>query len=174
MSPSAVIGPLSPRICVTTASPELTPMRIWGRTPCLASIADAAAASRSWIASPARQARSGASSSASGTPNSAMMPSPVKSLTEPPCSLTARGHQFIDRLDQRERALLAEPLGDRGEADHVREQRRHLPPLARRRGRVRGSGAGLAHLNAPQRIGPLPGGPSRALCGRFWRNDSTV
>ena len=40
------------------------------------------------------------------------------------------GHQFIDRLDQRERAFLAEPLGDRGEADHVREQRRDLPSFA--------------------------------------------
>ena len=39
-------------------------------------------------------------------------------------------HQFVDRLDQRERALLTKPLGDRGEAEHVREQHRHLPPLA--------------------------------------------
>ena len=61
-------------------------------------------------------------------------------------------HQFIDRLDQRERTFLAEPLGDRGEADHVREQRRHLPPLARRRGRVRGCGYGVAHLNYLCRI----------------------
>jgi hypothetical protein len=37
---------------------------------------------------PARQALSGTSSSASRTPNSAMIPSPVKSLTEPPCSRT--------------------------------------------------------------------------------------
>jgi len=34
----------------------------------------------------ALQARSGASSSAAGTPKSAMMPSPVKSFTVPPCS----------------------------------------------------------------------------------------
>src|ERR1700685_4622542 len=40
--------------------------------------------------SPTRQARSGASSSASGGPNSAMIPSPVKSLTDPPCSFTVR------------------------------------------------------------------------------------
>ena len=41
------------------------------------------------ISNAARQARSGASSRASGTPNRAIMPSPVKSLTEPPCSFTA-------------------------------------------------------------------------------------
>jgi hypothetical protein len=60
------------------------------------------------------------------------------------------GHQFIDRLDQSKRALLAEPFGDRGEADHVREQRRHLPPLARRRSQVHGMARGVGHVNAPQ------------------------
>ena len=77
------------------------------------------------------------------------MPSPVKSLTEPPCSLTARGHQFVDRLDQRERAFFAQPLGNRGEADHVREQHRHLPPLARGRGGSGRSRGGVAHFRAP-------------------------
>ena len=80
---------LSPRICVTTArpgidaDPHLRPHAMLG-------FDRGRGGGKPFVnRSAARQARSGASSSASGTPNSAMMPSPVKSLTEPPCSFTA-------------------------------------------------------------------------------------
>jgi hypothetical protein len=65
------------------------PMRIRGLTPNLVSSAPAAAASFSWIKSAARHARSGASSKATGAPKMAIIPSPVKPRTEPPCSRTA-------------------------------------------------------------------------------------
>jgi hypothetical protein len=39
-----------------------------------------------------------------------MMPSRVKSLTDPPCSFTAQAI-IVDRRYQRERAFLAQPLG---------------------------------------------------------------
>jgi hypothetical protein len=74
------------------------------------------------------------------------------------------GHQFVDRLDQRERAFLAQPLGNRGEADHVREKRCHLPPLARGRGGSGGSRGSVAHPSGPQV--PIAGEPKpSALCG---------
>jgi len=50
--------------------------------------------------------------------------------------------------DQRESAFLAEPLGDRCEADHIREQCCHLPPLSGRGSWVDRSGCGVARLNA--------------------------
>jgi len=51
-------------------------------------------------------------------------------------------------LNEREGAFFSELFGDRSEADHVGEQRCHLPPLAGRRGWVRRSG-GVAHRVLP-------------------------
>ena len=89
MSPNAVGAAAVPKSLVTTTGPELIAIRTAGRTPYLAISVGAIAASRSWINSAARHARSGPFSSASGTPNIAMIPSPAKSWTEPLCSLTA-------------------------------------------------------------------------------------
>ena len=82
----------SPPIWVTTARPELMPMRTCGRTPCLASVA--AVARRLWIARPARQALSGTSSSASGTPNDPV----AGEILDRAALLPHRArHQVIDR-----------------------------------------------------------------------------
>ena len=50
--PAPSQGRFRREFALTTARPELMPMRICGRMPCLASIAGAAAARRSWIAMP--------------------------------------------------------------------------------------------------------------------------
>ena len=61
-------------------------------------------------------------------------------------------HQLIDRLDQRERTLFAQPLGDRGEAGHVREQHRYMPPLARQLHWTNVRSYGVAHCKSPLRV----------------------
>ena len=72
----------------TTAAPVLSPIRYCSRTPCFASSSGAATLIRCRMDRAVRQARSGASSTATGAPKTAMMPSPVKPCTTPPCSRT--------------------------------------------------------------------------------------
>jgi hypothetical protein len=90
------VTPASLPLCTlpTTAGPVLTPMRNCGRTPCSASKTLPSVFSRCKIESAARHARNGASSKAIGAPKIAMMPSPVKPCTTPPCSRTASSISF--------------------------------------------------------------------------------
>ena len=145
MSPRAVAAALSSPNRATTARPELTPTRMIGRAPNSASISSPIAAKVAWIDKAARQARSGASSSASGTPNRAMMLSPAKPRTDPPCSRTAADQLFVDDPDEGEGSFVAEPFGDRGESNHVREQHGDLTPFAQRRRRASGGNFTIAH-----------------------------
>jgi hypothetical protein len=95
VSPNAVTPPSAP-LCTSpnTAGPQFIPIRTWGCTPNSASISVPPALSRWRIANAARQARKGASSKATGAPKIAIMPSPVKLRTRPPCSWTAPSTSF--------------------------------------------------------------------------------
>jgi hypothetical protein len=81
----------------TTAIPVLRPIRNCGRSPCLTSRSAPEAFSFCNIDRAARHARSGASSPPIGAPKTAMMPSPVKPCTTPPCSRTASSISFAKR-----------------------------------------------------------------------------
>ena len=87
----------------TTAGPVLMPIRICGRKPCFASRFGPSASRLCRMESAAREARSGASSNAIGAPKTAMMPSPVKSCTTPPCSCTA-SDMILHKLRMRVKA----------------------------------------------------------------------
>ena len=102
-------------------------MRNCGRTPCFGFESAAAAVNRCKIGRAARHARNGASSSASGAPNSAMMPSPVNPCPTPPCSRTASGHQLRKARISVKAASSPGPFGESREADHVGEQDGDLP-----------------------------------------------
>ncbi|OGL19902.1 MAG: hypothetical protein A3K12_10040 [Candidatus Rokubacteria bacterium RIFCSPLOWO2_12_FULL_71_19] len=73
----------SPPTVPTTTGPVWMPIRARGRRPRSASISAPRASMRCWISMAALQARSGASSRATGAPKSARMPSPVSSCTVP-------------------------------------------------------------------------------------------
>ena len=69
------------------------------------------------------------SSKATGAPKTAMMPSPVKPCTTPPCSRTPSPNQLRETPDQDVGSFLSRPLRKGREAHHIGEQDRDLSAL---------------------------------------------